>query len=240
MAHNASAAPDIRPPSRHKCLVYEGHPSELLAVVVPFLRRGLEQGRRCLYLGDPQTIRIVEQGLVASGLDLEAAVAGKALTFSSDRSHLDSGAFSPARMVDGLRALVKQAVADGFGGLSATGDMLWEIGSIANLEGLLEYEALLEQAFQELPLFGICQYRRDLLPPRAIRDALLTHRSVDTAATRDHDNLFYLPPELLINAPGQAVRDAQGEWMWRQLDRIMRAERERDAAIAQLRDKQRN
>jgi hypothetical protein len=56
--------------------------------------------------------------------------------------------------------------------------MSWELGPAANFEKLREYEARLEQVFPTLPLSGICQYRRDTLPPGAVRDALVTHRFV--------------------------------------------------------------
>src|SRR5581483_11903422 len=45
---------------------------------------------------------------------------------------------------------------------------------------------------------------------------------------------FYVPPDLLGEDPGSAVRDRQGEWMWQQIHRIMTAERERDRALAEL------
>ncbi len=38
--HTHSASPDI---SRHKCLIYDGHPSEQLPVVVPLLVNGLRE-----------------------------------------------------------------------------------------------------------------------------------------------------------------------------------------------------
>ena len=144
--------------SRHKCLIYEGDPSEQLPVIVPMLKSALQEERRCLYLGDPRMIQVVE----------------------------------------------------------------------------LEYEARLDRAFQELPLDGVCQYHRQTVPARAVRDALLTHRSVYAGQWLNKDNLFYLPPELLIEDPGRAVKDSQGEWMWQQLGRIGRAERERDQARAEL------
>lgn len=224
-----------RPISRHKCLLYEGDPTELLSVVIPFLKAGLSQARRCLYLGDPQTLRIVANSLRAQGVDVDRETGRGALLLSSDRSGMDGDGFDPAAMVGKLRNLVQEASRDGFDGLYATGDMRWELGSDDNFDRLLEYEARLEDVFQELPLYGICQYHRGLVPARALRDALLTHSAVYLGESFDRDNLFYLPPELLIREPGRVVRDAQGEWMCRQLMRIIKAERERDEARAEAR-----
>ncbi len=221
--------------SRHKCLIYEGSPSEQLPVVVPFLIAGLREGRRCLYLGDPETVDQVDGALGDRGIDVDREVRRGALLLSSDRSHLKDGLFDPEAMVAMLAKLVDQAVEDGFEGLCATGDMAWELGPEENFERLLEYEARLERLFPEKRLVGICQYRRDTLPPRAVQEALLTHRSLYLGSELSRDNHFYIPPEVLLDAQERSAVGKRGEWMCEQLLRIMRAERNRDAALDALR-----
>ncbi|HVH08611.1 MAG TPA: MEDS domain-containing protein, partial [Gemmatimonadales bacterium] len=220
--------------SRHKCLIYDGHPSEQLPVVVPLLLDGLEHRWRCLYLGDPETVGMVDRALGAKGVGTTRETARGALIFSSDRSHLVGGGFDPQVMVDGLRALIDGAVHDGFEGLCATGDMRWELGDDQNFERLLEYEARLEQVFRELPLRGICQYHRDVLPPQSVSDALLTHRSCYIGAALNRDNLFYIPPELLLETRKGEQRGGQGEWMCQQILRVLDAEAKRDDALKAL------
>src|SRR5687768_12690111 len=213
--------------SRHKCLIYDGHPSEQLPVIVPLLQEGLRRSQRCLYLGDGETVSMVDAALKDKGVDTEREARRGALVYSSDRSHLKGG-FDPRAMVGMLRGLIDEAVRDGFQGLCATGDMMWELGSESNFDRLQEYEALLEQVFHEKPLMGICQYRRDTVPPRAIREALLTHRSVYVGAHLNRDNLFYMPPELLLPNADVRLREAQGEWMCQQITRVLQAEHKRD------------
>lgn len=220
--------------SRHKCLVYSGHPSEQLPVILPCLIDGLRQGFRSLYLASPDMVAMVTNGLRERGVDVAAETRRGALILTSDRSHLKNGVFDPYRMVDALQQLIDQAVTDGYAGLCATGDMMWELGDVSNVDRLLEYEALLEKVFYEKPLMGICQYHRDYLPERAIRDALTTHPAVHMGAGPCMDNLFYLPPDLVLGASGPEQRDGQGEWMWRQISRICTAEFERDQALRQL------
>jgi signal transduction histidine kinase len=219
--------------SRHKCLIYDGHPREQLPVVVPLLREGLDGGMRCLYLGDPAMVEMVGESLVRSGVDVPRERDRKALVLSSDRSHLKDGRFDPRAMVDLLRASIDEALGDGFKGLCATGDMTWELGAQPNFERLLEYEALLEGVFRDKPLMGICQYRRDLVPEFAVHDALITHRSVHIGTDLNRDNLFYVPPEILLEAGPDSAR--RGEWMCAQITRVLRAERERDRALDEQR-----
>jgi signal transduction histidine kinase len=230
--------PEVSPGeiSRHKCLIYDGHPSEQLPVIVPLLREGLLENRRCLYLGDAETILMVQTALAAKGVDVARELQRTALVFSSDRSHLKDGGFDPRAMVGMLRALVDEAVRDGFQGLCATGDMMWELGTEANFGRLLEYEALLEKVFQEKPLMGVCQYHRDSLPARAVGDALLTHRAVHLGASLNERNLFYMPPDLILENLNETSREKQGEWMCRQIVRILQAEQKRDQALASLRE----
>lgn len=217
--------------SRHKCLIYDGHPSEQLPVIVPLIINGLRENRRCLYLGPPEMLQMVDSALAAKGVNITKETRRGALVFSSDRSHLRNG-FDPYSMIGMLTDFIDDAVRDGFQGLCATGDMMWELGTEKNFDLLLEYEALLEQVFREKPLSGICQYHRKTVPGHAIRDALLAHRSVYLGNELNDDNLFYIPPELLLeNSP---LHDRHGEWMCQQITRILNAERKRDMALAAL------
>jgi len=222
--------------SRHKCLIYEGDPSGQLPVVLPLLQDGLERNWRCLYLGSPELVRMVDSALTAHGLDTAAAQQRGALLLSSDRSHLKGGRFDPAEMIAGLCVLIDGAVRDGFAGLCATGDMKWEFGDDRNFERLLEYEARLEQVFREKPLRGICQYHRDVVPAQAIRDALVTHRSAYVGSLLNRDNLYYIPPELILETQDQQHDARQGEWMCRQIIRVLDAEQTRDQALTALRE----
>jgi MEDS: MEthanogen/methylotroph, DcmR Sensory domain len=129
--------------SRHKCLIYDGDPSEQLPVVIPFLTDGLRNNWRCLYLGSPEMVRMVDSALAAQGVDAAREAKKRALVLSSDRSHLADGNFEPRMMIDMLCEFVDAAVQDGFEGLCATGDLKWELGKNKNFDRLLEYEARL-------------------------------------------------------------------------------------------------
>ncbi len=217
--------------SRHRCLIYEGQPSEQLPVIVPLLAESLRENRRCLYLGDPGMVGMLRDELFRSGVDVGREAARGALVFSSDRSHLDGGSFDPAMMVEMLRGLVDAAVKDGYSGLWASGDMRWELGSDENFERLEEYEARLERVFRDRPLAGVCQYHRTSVPPDALRAALTSHRSAYIGRALHADNLFYVPPELLL-----AERDPaeMADWMWRQVSRVVDAEQKRDQSLREL------
>jgi hypothetical protein len=181
--------------SRHKCLIYDGNPLEQLPIVVPFLADALKRSRRAVYLGPPEMIAMVGSGLTLWGVDTTQEIRRDALLLSSNRSYLGGGRFDPAEMVDTIRRLVAKALADGFQGVAASGDMMWELGSEQNFSRLLEYEWRLDELFSELPLEGLCQYRRGAVPSGSLRHALLTHRSAYIGTALCKVNPFYLPPQ---------------------------------------------
>ena len=220
--------------SRHKCLIYDGDPSEQLPVVVPLLLDGLRENWRCLYLGSPEAVRMIDGALASKGIDTERERDRSALVLSSDRSHLDNGKFDPEAMIGGLRSSVDDAVRDGFQGLCATGDMRWELGPDESFDRLVEYEALLEDVIRQMPLRGICQYHRALLPPAAVHDALITHRAAYVGNRLNVDNLYYVPPEVLLEARRAGNHAKQGEWMCQQILRVLDAERARDEVLRDL------
>jgi signal transduction histidine kinase len=220
--------------SRHKCLIYDGHASEQLPVVVPFLLESLQNNWRCLYVGSPEDVHMVEHAFQTHGVNLLRETKRGALVLSSDRSHLKAGTFDPRAMVQFLAQAVDDAVKAGFVGLCATGDMRWELGDDKNLDRLMEYEALLEQLFREKSLRGICQYRRDILPARTVQHALATHRSAYVGQHLKEDNFFYIPPEMVLEADSGVEK--VGEWMCQQIVRVLDAESSRDKALHALKD----
>lgn len=219
---------------RHTCLLYEGEPSEPIAVVAPLIEDALRQGYRCLYLADPATLTRAAGALEARGVEVSALAARGALVLSAERPHLDAGGFRPEAMVDSLEGLIDRALADGFEGLFATGDVAWELGEGADLGSLLDYETRLETLFHRKPLRGICQYRRGALPPRALHDALRAHPRLMVNGSSGAANLLFMPAELQ-DARLDAAQDARGEWVWRQVKRAAELERERDRALEELR-----
>lgn len=169
---------------RHQCLIYEGAPSAHLADIARTLIVSLKSNRRCLYLNSPPMVAGMRSYLSAAGLDLQEQTDRGALFLSSSQEHLAAGRFDTDKMLGLLDNALKQALADGYAGLWAAGDMTWEFGSESNLDKLLDYERRLESYMQGEPaLSGVCLYHRDTLPQHAIQSALITHPALYVNAT---------------------------------------------------------
>lgn len=196
---------------RHQCLIYEGSPSKHLRGLAQVIVAKLQANIRCLYLNSPAMVAGTRSYLAAAGLDVAQEVSKGSLVLSWDAGHLVDGRFEVDRMLGMLADSVNAALADGYSGLWATGDMTWELGSRKNFEKLMEYEIGLEEMFRSHPaLSGVCQYHQDTLPEAALQVALSTHPAVYINETLVRMNPFYSPigsplaPEL--SSPGLKQR----------------------------------
>jgi len=173
-------------------MIYEGAPSIHLADIARTLRQKRNENYRCLYLNSAPMIAGMRSHLAALGMDVEKEIAEGALVLSADQGHLLDGRFEANRMIEALHVALQLALADGFAGLWAAGDMTWEFGSETNLPKLLDYERRLEVFMHSHPqLCGVCLYHRDTLPRQAIDDALATHPALYVSATLSQLNPAY-------------------------------------------------
>ena len=175
-------------------MVYDGSPARHLRGLASVIRQRLNGNSRCLYLNSPAMIAGMRSYLAATGLDVESEVRKGGLVLTSDQGHLVEGQFDVDRMIVKLEEAVEQALADGYGGLWASGDMTWEFGNERNLNKLVEYELALEDLFRRAPtLSGLCQYHADTLPSDIASCSLCTHQTVYINETLSRISPHYLP-----------------------------------------------
>jgi hypothetical protein len=178
--------------AQHRCLIYDGAPSTHLPALAAVAVEHLRANYRCLYLNSPTMVAGLRTYLAAAGVEVADAVKREALVLTSDQDHLIDGEFDVERMLALLEHTTRQALADGYVGLWASGDMLWEFGSERNLTKLFAYEVALEELMRAQPaLRGICQYHRDTLPVEAVQVALYAHPTVFINETLSRLNPHY-------------------------------------------------
>jgi MEDS: MEthanogen/methylotroph, DcmR Sensory domain len=186
----------MEPLPRHQCLIYKGAPSQHLPVLAAVTLEKLKQNYRCLYLNSAPMVAGMRSYLAAAGVDVAYEVEKASLVLSSEQRHLADGRFDVDRMMQTLKNALGQALADGYQGLWATGDMTWELGPEKDCSKLLEYEWRLEECFRQHPqLSGICQYHADTLPREMTRRGLQVHPTIFVSRTLSLLNPYYLRPE---------------------------------------------
>jgi hypothetical protein len=180
----------------HVCTLF-GSPDEQLSAAIDYIQQGLARNERCLYVCGEQTPDEFRAALSNAGIDVAREEARGALVLlTKETGHLTGGSFSASRMISMLRKAVEDALADGFAGLCAAGDMTWMLDEAPGSEELAEYEALLNDFYTTNRALGLCQYNRRRLPPAVLDHGLATHPTVRIGGSFLLSNPFYELPEV--------------------------------------------
>jgi MEDS: MEthanogen/methylotroph, DcmR Sensory domain len=192
--------------SRHRCLIYEGPPSRQLPALAFAARQKLQENYRCFYLNSPSMVVEMQNRLEAVNVDVAHETARASLVLSSAQHHLSPGGrFDVDRMISSLKFAVDQSLHDGYRGLWASGDMIWEFGPEKDFSQLLEYEWRLEEFFHEChEIVGVCLYRADMLPAPSLRHGLASHRSIFVSDKLSVKNSRYLHRKALTQQAAES------------------------------------
>lgn len=182
----------------HLCLFYESQ-EEQFRSIVPFFAAGLAKGERCLYIADELDADQVLRYLRAGGIAVDRALQDGSLVLASKHeSYLRKGHFDPDEMLAFLKEFIEATKAEGFSGLRTTAEMTWVLGGVPGGERLMEYEARINDFFQNQDIVAICQYNRRRFAPHLIKDVILTHPYL-ICEGRVCQNSYYVPTEEFLD-----------------------------------------
>jgi len=219
-------------PHDHLCSIYES-PQEHYAVAIPFIQIGLDRGEKCIYIADDGTVGDVRQAMESEGIDVERAIASKALVLATkEQAYLKHGSFHPDWMFTFWKEATQLAMSDGFSAVRATGETEWVLRGGRGLERWMEYESRLTHTLSENYCSALCQYNRRLFPPELILDVIRTHPMVVYGGTVCR-NLYHVPPDEFLGT-NQTAREVE-----RLLTNIRERERVEDALREQLTERRR-
>jgi PAS domain S-box-containing protein len=219
-------------PHDHLCSIYDS-PQEHYAVAIPFIRIGLDRGEKCIYIADDGTVGDVCQAMQSEGIDVERAIASKALVLATkEQAYLEHGSFHPDWMFTFWKETTQLAMSEGFSALRATGETEWVLRGGRGLERWMEYESRLTHTLSESNCSALCQYNRRLFPPELILDVIRTHPMVVYGSTVCR-NLYYVPANEFLGT-NQTGREVE-----RLLTNIRERERVEDDLREQLTERRR-
>jgi len=176
----------------HFAQIYETD-QERFAAAVPFVRHGLDNGERVLYLADDSNTATIQRVLSSAGIDVEGAIATGALSIRSVQdTYLDGGCFDPDEMVD-VYAETVESVTETYDALRIVAETTWVTHEDTTIEQFMEYESKVNHLFDRADVVAVCQYDRNELPPAVIRDVVRTHPHLIYGDTVCH-NFYYTPP----------------------------------------------
>lgn len=203
------ANPDIHACRNHDhfAIIYD-HPDEQLDFIVPYLRLGLEQGEKSIFIYDDNSPETVRAAMERHGIDVAAAIASGALAIiTKSDAYLKNGDFDPDWMIDFLGQAVETAKSEGFSRVRASGEMTWALAPAGHAHNrLIEYECKLNKLFPACDMGGICQYNRRRFQAKTLMHVIQTHSRI-VFRGKVCENPWYLPVEVL-EADGQETSAA--------------------------------
>lgn len=181
----------------HACCFFEAAEKQR-AVVMPFLRQGLEKGNKAVYILDVSRPETIVGYFRRGGLDLEPYLTrGQMMFLTSDETHVREGVFDPDRMLVQLQAQTDQALAEGYGGLYITCETAWALRGVPGSERLIEYEGKVNEFFPGSKCVALCQYDWRAFGPQLLMDVLSTHPITIVNAVL-YDNYYYMSPATVL------------------------------------------
>lgn len=176
----------------HASFIYSGD-QDYRAVVVPFVRAGLEQRQRVVYVHDMRTPHTLSTILSEGGIDVDRAQAtGQLVLVPAKQVYTRGAGFSFDSVLDKMHAMTAMALADGWSALRMTTEMSWILRQTQGAERLLEQAGRLGAFFRESAALGLNQFERTQFPAEVLLDVLLTH-PVAVLGTEAVQNFYYTP-----------------------------------------------
>jgi ABC-type transporter Mla MlaB component len=177
----AGMAVPFRPGEHACCHFTDAEDRERLGV--GFLRDGLRRGDKVLYLCDSDDLGALVARLRRHDPGFEAAIArGQIEIRRASDTYIADGQFEPERMLSLLRDEYDRALADGYGGLSLTGEMPAALCDSPGREQLQVYEARLASDHRrhvELSASSysiLCQYDHGKFGPGVMSEVVDAHQ----------------------------------------------------------------
>ncbi len=181
-------------PGDHLCCLYRTE-EEHRSLFTPFLRQGLEQHEKVVYIVATHTAKDILDYLRDDGVKVETYLAsGQLSILAAHETYLRDGFFDPDRMITLLKTETERALAEGYSTLRLTGEMSWALRGVSGSEKLIEYEAKLNKFLPGSKCLAICQYDCTQFNPKLILDVIATHPIV-VLGTEAYDNFYYMSPK---------------------------------------------
>jgi hypothetical protein len=178
----------------HICGLYTGL-QERDEVLLPYLRRGLLAGDKCICVVDATEPEVV-LGRIGEGIDARACADSHQLDLvrASD-TYLRSGQFSTPEMIGFWKAAISAVMNGGrFDLVRAVGEMTWSLRDVPGVEDVIGFEAELNRLLPLFPQVILCLYDLERFGGGMLVDLLSTHPKLLLGGII-MENPYYLSPD---------------------------------------------
>lgn len=193
---------------KHMCAFVDSR-DEQYDILMPFLREGFAQPDLVLTIVDPDHADDHRCRCNDAGIDIERHEAtGKAEVVPLENAYLRGGRFSADNMLELIRKTITDARTNGYPRVRGFGEMHWALSGLPGTEQLIEYEARVNDIWDETLDPLVCVYDVNRFSGRVLMDILCTHPKVILGG-RIIENQYYMPPKQFLESyHRRELRDA--------------------------------
>ncbi len=168
----------------HFCYLYDNK-SDLLDVLVPFFKLGLENNEYCIWvISEDLSKKEVMESLRKEVKNLDSYLSKSQLKlFEYNEWYKNSGVFIAKDVINGWLKHLDNALKKGFKGLRLTGDV--KLLDIKELESFVEYEIQVNSVFETEKIISICTYPVGIYNKFQLLDIASSHQFVLTKTLGD-------------------------------------------------------
>jgi hypothetical protein len=196
--------------SRHICAFF-GSAEEEHRALLPFVQDGLTSGDRVVHILNPQERQRYIEQLSEAGIDTaKCQASGQLHVANNDDIYLRDGVFDPDRMLMAFEELASGGkAAQGFPRSRILCRMDCVTGDSSRMDKVIEFEARVNDLWQQHDDAVICTYNLSLLSGDAVMDILRTHPLVIVGSLLQQNPFFIPPAEFLRTHRGTLSCDAE-------------------------------
>ena len=162
---------------KHSCCFYATK-QDLLDVLVPYFKVGLEHRESCLWvISDPLSIEEAQTALRQAIPDLDRYEAACSMEFVRyNEWYLGEGAFDIEKVMQGWHRKLSQALARGHAGLRVSGDTGWLTNKL--WQDFLDYENKLDGSLSDERMRVLCTFPVEASGASDLLDVAHAHQAV--------------------------------------------------------------
>lgn len=163
----------------HVCQFYEGK-DDLLKMLVPYFKQGLERNEACVWLVGDFSIEEAKNALAAAVPELERFMATGQMQirhYTEFYTNPDGTVKAPAELSEAFAAMGSTVRNNGFEGLRASGSVSW-VKDAASMSRFMDYETKVNLAIQNSRIMAVCTYPAQAAAMCQCRELIHNHGKI--------------------------------------------------------------
>ena len=160
----------------HVCQFYQ-EKEDLLQLLVPYFKQGLEKNDACVWLVGDLTVEEARSALSAAVPDIDYYLAKGQITirhYSELYTNPDGTVKAAGPLCEQFAAMEPTVRENGFNGLRASGSVSW-VDNEESMSRFMEYETKVHCAIQDSRMMAVCTYPARAASMTATRELIHNH-----------------------------------------------------------------